>query len=107
MGFSESTFYGYVKKFIVGNRQFSNVFVELDLKNRNFNLYIPEKGEISHLIGKEESFQDINRSNIQLLGVEIFTPILKVKAGGSAVSWCLQHLSKLEWNFSKIPIQVK
>jgi len=77
MGFMESTFYGYARKFIVGARQFTDVFVELDLKNKELNLYIPEEKGITRLM---EKAYDIDRSNVQLLDVRIFTPTIEIKA---------------------------
>ena len=80
MGFMESTFYGYARKFIVGTRQFLSVFVELNLKNQELNLYIPKKRGTTPLIEEKKSLKEINHSNIQLLDVRIFTPIMEIKA---------------------------
>ena len=82
MGFMNATFYGYAKKFIVGNRCFEDVFVELNLKDGEINLYIqePSKTSLEPLLKNEKDLHKLNNSNLQLLDVEIFTPLLKLRA---------------------------
>ena len=71
ISFMEAVFYGYAEKFRVGSKIFSKVFVELDLKNGELNIYIPSSSRKEGLI---ENY------NIELIDVEIFTPSGKLKA---------------------------
>jgi len=75
MGFMNATFYGYAKQFIVGNRCFNNVFVELNLKDGVFNLYLPENKVT--IVSQQKNLEKLN---IQLINIEIITPFLKLTA---------------------------
>ena len=83
MGFMDPTFYGYAKKFIVGSRCFTNIFTELNLKNGEFNLYIPEQTKrlTEPLVATGQDLQRINKSNLWLEDVEIFTSLLRLSKG--------------------------
>lgn len=82
MGFMEAVFYGYAEKFRVGSKIFSKVFVELDLKNGELNIYIPLNSRKEGLIENynKDKLKKIMTTNIELIDVKIFTPSGKLKA---------------------------
>ena len=72
MGFKNLAFNGYAKEFKVGNKKIENVFIELDLKNKEFNIYFPSNGKpIYEDISK---IKEIIKSNTHLKDIYIYFP---------------------------------
>lgn len=72
MGFKNMVFNGYAKEFKIGSKKLENVFVELDLRNKEFNIYFPSNEK--PIYENSSKFKEIIKSTIYIKDIIIYFP---------------------------------